>query len=409
MRQLVAMSNPVKRKNSANYYFLKAVPEDLVAIVGKTVIKKSLRTTDPVTAAVRNEELDILWTGNFAALRGGIIPLNHRQRVALAGVLYRTYVGLFRDEPGEAWQVAARLLADALTAGDPDTKVLVGGKREVTDRLLQHYKDRHRRTLTEFLIAEGLQLSVDNFEATLSAVDHAMYQASLRILRFHRGDYAPDPANLYPIWEKPMPRDREGKPIIPDKYDLLAIYDTYASQQEHAPKTIAKFRPILEQVAKEHPDVRTITREWCIEWKNQLLGRGHRRAPSKTPISVSSIRYALKRMAICVSKLTQRPRSDFRYASRSWHELCPAIATARRPSCCPRLTERCQRSYPKTKSGRGGGSLGYAVTPERASENWHNCAVRTLSRMPAFGSLSSRRLPGRSSIGNRAGCLCIRT
>ena len=274
MRQLVAMSNPVKRKNSANYYFLKAVPEDLVAIVGKTVIKKSLRTTDPVTAAVRNEELDILWTGNFAALRGGIISLNHRQRVALAGVLYRNYVDLFRDEPGEAWQVAARLLADAVTAGDPDTKVLVAGKREITDRLLQHYKDRHRRTLTEFLVAEGLRLSVDNFEATLAAVDQAMYQASLRILRFHRRDYAPDPADLYPIWEKPIPKDRDGKPIIPEKYDLLAIYDTYASQQEHAPKTIAKFRPILEQVAKEHPDVRTITREWCIEWKNQLLGRG---------------------------------------------------------------------------------------------------------------------------------------
>lgn len=350
MRQLVAISNPVKRKNSANYYFLKAVPEDLVAIVGKTVIKKSLRTTDPVTAAVRNEELDILWTGNFAALRGGIISLNHRQRVAPAGVLYRNYVDLFRDEPSEAWQVAARLLADAVTAGDPNTKVLVGGKREITDRLLQHYKDRHRRTLTEFLIAEGLQLSVDNFEATLSAVDQARYQASLPILRFHRGDYAPDPADLYPIWERPMPRDREGRPIIPDKYYLLAIYDTYASQQEHAPKTIAKFRPILEQ-----KNIQTFARSLengASNGRTSFWAGDYRRAPSKTPISVSSIRYALKRMAICVSTSTQRPRSDFRCASRSWHEPCPVIATARRPSSCPRLTERCPRSCPKTKSGR---------------------------------------------------------
>ena len=268
------MSNPVKRKNSAYYYFLKAVPEDLVAIVGKTVIKKSLRTTDPVTAAVRNGELDILWTGNFATLRGGIITLNHEQRVAAAGVLYRNYVDLYRNEPGEDWQVAGRVLADAVTAGAPDTKVLVAGRQEITDRLLQHYKDRHRRTLSDFLMSEGLNLSPENFEATLAVVNKEMYRASLRILGFHRHDYSQDPADRYPPWKKPMPRGRDGQPIIPKKYDLLTIYDDYASQQGHAPKTIAKFRPILEQVAKEHPDVRTITREWCIEWKNQLLARG---------------------------------------------------------------------------------------------------------------------------------------
>lgn len=267
------MSKPVRRPRSKYFYFIKEVPADLREIVGKTKIKISLKTTDPVEAAVRNEELDILWTGNFTALRSGIITLTHRQRVAVAGVLYRQCEEQYRENP-EAFLKVPGVGLWAFVADAPDAKVMLNGRKEVTDRIVSKVKSIHRPLLNDFLVGEGLRLSEEDFGLTLQFVNRAMYESAERIARYRDMDYAPDADNRYPAWEKPVLKGPDGKPIVPEKYDLLKIYDKYADQQDHAPKTEAKYRPILEQVAKEHPDVRTITREWCIAWRDKLLGRG---------------------------------------------------------------------------------------------------------------------------------------
>lgn len=182
------MSTPFKRDNSSVPYFRKAVPKDLQAVVGRAVIKQSLRTKDPVQAALRHAELEATWERNFASLRAGVVTLTHRERVALAGVLYREYLDAYRDEPGEAWTVTSRILNDAVAAGSPGVKVLVGGKPEITSHLLARLKDRHRKILTDFLAREGLSLTVAEFDTVLGHVNRVMYDGSKRILSFHLGD-----------------------------------------------------------------------------------------------------------------------------------------------------------------------------------------------------------------------------
>lgn len=269
------MTSPVLRDKSSVRYIRKAVPKDLQDIVGKKEIKVSLRTKDPELAEIRNRELDYKWNENFASLRMGKIELTHQQRVAMAGVFYKDHVERHREEPGERADVGFRIHWDAIAADDPNIVILKAGKPEITDRLHARLRDRHRCALRDFLIDQGLLLEPSQFEQVLFHVNRAMYRASLRIKRFYDGDYAEDPADsAYPPFTKPMPKGSDGRPLVPKEFDIVEVYEGYASQQEHSESTLTKYRAILRQVATEHRDIRNITREWCIQWRETLLAKG---------------------------------------------------------------------------------------------------------------------------------------
>src|ERR1700704_3036603 len=63
---VLLMSRPFKRPVTGVYYFRKAVPDDLRAVVGKREVKRSLRTKDPAEArskfAVAAAAVDAEWT-----------------------------------------------------------------------------------------------------------------------------------------------------------------------------------------------------------------------------------------------------------------------------------------------------------------------------------------------------------
>lgn len=71
---------------------------------------------------------------------------------------------------------------------------------------------------------------------------------------------------------EPAHADRPGIPQW--ALDPVIIFDLMARERQFAPATVKRHRPIIEAVAKEHPDIRTINSEWCVIWKNQLIAAG---------------------------------------------------------------------------------------------------------------------------------------
>jgi len=59
----------------------------------------------------------------------------------------------------------------------------------------------------------------------------------------------------------------------PEPISLLVLFDRMAVERDFAPATIKRHRPIIEEVAREHGDVRSITADWCVAWKDSLIAR----------------------------------------------------------------------------------------------------------------------------------------
>lgn len=74
---------------------------------------------------------------------------------------------------------------------------------------------------------------------------------------------------------EPTVARRKGRAAIAGKaVRPLETFDVMAREREFAPATIKRHRPIIEAVAKDHPDLRTITADWCVQWKDGLVESG---------------------------------------------------------------------------------------------------------------------------------------
>ncbi|WP_349369828.1 DUF6538 domain-containing protein [Salinarimonas sp.] len=110
------MTRPRKHPKTGVYEFRKRVPERLRALVGKSEVKRSLRTKDPALARERHGFVAAEGAGAWAALERaeGVsearapAPLRrtHKQIVALAGEFYRA--ALARRRRHSPWRPAGR-------------------------------------------------------------------------------------------------------------------------------------------------------------------------------------------------------------------------------------------------------------------------------------------------------------
>ncbi|WP_416193352.1 hypothetical protein [Nitrobacter sp. TKz-YC01] len=98
-------------------------------------------------------------------------------------------------------------------------------------------------------------------------VGKAVLQALEQLDRMKAGDYRPDPdGDRFPVLEM-------GKKGSKDKFALLRVFDDYAEKSQLSPATIKKWRPIIKQVATEVPDIRDLTRDWGVAWKDRQMDR----------------------------------------------------------------------------------------------------------------------------------------
>jgi integrase len=54
-------------------------------------------------------------------------------------------------------------------------------------------------------------------------------------------------------------------------YSPIGVFDKYANEATLKASTIKRWRPVIAKVQAEVPDIRDLTPEWCLAWKNTLV------------------------------------------------------------------------------------------------------------------------------------------
>ncbi|WIJ25055.1 hypothetical protein [Devosia sp. RR2S18] len=179
------------------------------------------------------------------------------------------------DDPGDRQLIGGRLLFDRVAAGHPGVTIIRSGRPEMTERMLERLKNQNRRAVQQYLDERGERIDADSFERVLQAVNKAILQAREQVLRYADGDYRADPnGDRFPSRNAKTEALQTDAEKGPKYYLLTDVYHRYAVETEQAPSTRKKWGRIIEQVAEVHPDIRTITPDWCVAWKDTLLDRG---------------------------------------------------------------------------------------------------------------------------------------
>lgn len=267
------MPGPYRHPDSGIFWMRQRVPTDLVKIAGRQEVKCSLRTRDPVVAKSAYLEAMRKLDARWRALRLGVKTISHKEAVAIAGEFYRALVAEHEENPGDRDVALARLLSDQVAAGDRTIEVIRAGDPDTTQRLLDRITGQNRGAVEDYLRTRGERIDDESFERVLDAVNKAMAQGREQILRFVDQDYRADPnAERFPKRAAPSVAHDGAKGSR--HYLLVDIYERYATETEQAPTTRKKWRAIIALVAKVHPDIRTITPDWCITWKDALKEQG---------------------------------------------------------------------------------------------------------------------------------------
>lgn len=263
------MSNPVKREQGDVLYFRKAVPKALQPILGKAEIKISLRTKSPAEARAKHTELERHWEGVFRTLSTSSVELSHRDRVGLAGLFGDQYLEKYEEEPdslrGEKF--------NKLVNGRPLPK---RWNQDFTERRLMKLRAQRRHEFRTFLLGQGINLSELQLDQTMPHVFKAIVDADDLVLKYQKGAYgAQKVSDTRPKVDLSMLIiDKDGVKEGLKKYSTLALFDKMAAERGHSKATIKRHRPIILGVAAVHFDIRTVTPDWCVEWKDRLLERG---------------------------------------------------------------------------------------------------------------------------------------
>lgn len=263
------MSRPWKHPTTHVYYYRRAVPDDLRAIIGRREEKRSLGTKDPATAKAAHAtvaaEIEVKWQN----LRKGVQAITNKQAHAIAGEFYRALIAAWADDPhsrhdenSETNSLLSRegLAAFAVLRPLEEQKAMATATAANDDDIYA------------FLSGRGIVVDSDGFERIRKAVGSALAQAHRTLARHAEGDYRTDPdVDRFPpstAIEPPAP----PTPALTAK-DLL---DEYQSEAKTAPSTEKKWRGIFAALVKfvGHDDMRRVTEDDVLRWKNALLAGG---------------------------------------------------------------------------------------------------------------------------------------
>jgi integrase len=267
------MASPLRRGNQI--YFRKAVPKDLRKILGKAEIKQSLRTTDAEAARPEFARLNAEWEQRFQSLRRGYTPLSRKDAAALAGEMYKQIVDNNEDNPDPRGVLRGQVAVDGFLAGDPRTRVIRSGNPVILDKMDQALRRSRRREVEAFLVGKGLSVTPQDVDLVIQAVNPAVFEAKKRLIDNSQFIYRPDTVRQqFPEWVAPVDRIAGPGEPVSKKYSILEIFDQMSRERDHSQGTRDRWRPMIVKVAEEHPDIRTLSPDWCVEYKDRLVASG---------------------------------------------------------------------------------------------------------------------------------------
>ena len=248
--------------NEQNVYWIrKKVPARYRALVGRTEVWRSLRTTDRRTAnariAVASEELDREWARlALEAKRGskdspGKAALTHQDLFAIQRETHIRIRDAHIAEPGTGLAALRWHALGAEPDNPDDEEALDLGAREI---------------LTRELGEPPSDAQVAKFKPLLIEAKKGAYGD---IARASRGNYK----NNEKLDELPKARTKP-------KVDLMEAFELYCSQPRIKGRlegpTAKRWRPVIERFIGwiKHRDLARVTPQDAVRWRDYMLSQG---------------------------------------------------------------------------------------------------------------------------------------
>ncbi|NTE66165.1 integrase [Agrobacterium tumefaciens] len=271
---VLQMARPQRHPTTGIFQLRKRVPKHLIPLVGKKEEKISLGTRDPSEAKILHARALTVIETRWKQLSVGVISLSQKQAVAMSGEIYRAMVRESEDDPGLPEHRLASLLPDYLHLRPEEVKVVQLTKNDALfERIIDTYKVRRNdKAIEHYLHNRGYRVDEPSMHLLRSAVASAVLQAKEHLLKMSKGDYRPDPdAERFPVLDMAL-ANRNTKDI--GKYGLSQVFEDYHAERKLAAASYKKWKGIIAKVSDEVPDIRDLTDEWVVDWKDRLLKQG---------------------------------------------------------------------------------------------------------------------------------------
>ncbi len=284
----LVMPSPRKHPVTGIFEHFRRVPADLaervkgkevaVPVAGErrtirlgTHAKVTLSTRDPAEAKRRFAAVVEALDAFYASTRSGPVRMNHRQRQAVAGEVYKGLVAASADDPGSAdhWREKAALLRQHVTEAnsDPETRALA------LEMLVAP-------TVDDALAARGLSVTEESRRELLDDAAHFLALAFRDAEAMARRDYTmrsvPTWTDSDPAASAPPKPDRDGLTFsaIIDEEERLRTLGKDAKGIPAA--TLAKFRRECASLAAHRgtDDATTLTTAAVRSWIEALQEEG---------------------------------------------------------------------------------------------------------------------------------------
>jgi integrase len=236
-----------------------------------TVVKLSLRTSDPSEAKSRHASVAAYLEGIWRALRDGPISLTHKQTVAISGELYTSFVGALADDPGEAalWDTVIADNQAALDGNFGHARLMI----ESDFKTLRSLEARFGGLADIALARRGLVIDDDSRGRLLSQVAKSMNEAAARTKQFAEGDYSPDQvATKFPVWEDTSNPTQTAAPAV----SIMALFDGWWAEAEKTGRAISTHSGyrrtlVLFSTFLQHNDATKVAPEDVVRFKDYRL------------------------------------------------------------------------------------------------------------------------------------------
>ncbi len=310
---VLRMTRPAKRPDSTFLTFRKRVPADIrekakglrvtfqfpeageanpaatiTVTMGAEQVKVSLRTREPAVAKARTGIAEAHLQQVWEAVRGGPKSLTHKQIVALAGELYKTFAITLEDDPGAAamWK---KVIADNELAARGGFANPLRIPLPDEDPRVVSLEARFGAFVDVALQRKGLVIDDASRAILLRESGVALTDAAKKLKRNAEGDYRPDTeAARFPAWGPAGPAKR------PTGGTLTGLVEEWWKEQqredgaklsthESYSGTMRKFVAFLG-----HDDASQVTTENVIAFKDHRLKQINPR--TNKPISAKTIK-----------------------------------------------------------------------------------------------------------------------
>lgn len=264
-------------------------------------VRLSLRTNDPRERKAREAKVLAYLESVWAALRRNhLVPLSHRNAVALARDLYVAWAEEQEQTTAADWDrqyVDGKLVTTKHGAPDLSIPLMGQGAWESVEALVQGLADSPEQLdamIDARLLKKGI-IGVDPETRSMLGREflNAMRDGIAVRARQAAGDYTPDPkANRFPAYEEPngIPRPASGVSLT----GLVELWWKEAKTAGRAPATYDSYKTTFMHFGTflKHDDAMRVSPSDVVNFKGHRLAEGV--SPATVQLNIAGIRAIYK-------------------------------------------------------------------------------------------------------------------